>query len=109
MSQAPSPAEDLTPETIASYLEEARTKFLSSLDASVLSGMQETDRSLTSILLLLRRTIEEGSKELAISRELFFLVSKGQLTQEKWQELVVRRAALTSPAAAVPTPTPLTP
>lgn len=85
---------EVTEDNIQQLLEAGRIQYLQQLDKNVLHALSGIESSLNPLLSYMKEEIERGGKELAISRELFFLVGTGKLTQERWNSLVARKAAL---------------
>lgn len=86
--------EELTPENIAVFLEEARAKYTAHSLSIVQTNLQKVLIDFALIPELMHAEIEAGSKELAVHRELHFLVSKSALTAENWNSINNRLAAL---------------
>lgn len=84
----------ITPDNIATYMEIGRTNYITELEKKITICAEELDKTLSGLLLHMRNELDSGSKELALGRELFFLVSTQGLTPERWQSLVARKVAL---------------
>ena len=80
---------------LSNFIETERKSYLEKLRVTISSAVSEVDSSLTSLLAYMQKEIEEGSKQLALGEELFFMIGSNSLTEEKWASLIARKQLLT--------------
>jgi hypothetical protein len=80
---------------LSNFIETERKSYLEKLRVTISSAVSEVDSSLTSLLAYMQKEIEEGSKQLALGEELFFMIGSNSLTEEKWASLIARKKLLT--------------
>lgn len=97
--------EEVTPENVASLIEARRLAFITSTDTVVRSNMEQAATAFTVLGEVLYTEIERGSREIAVLRELHFLIGKGALTQERWSSINQRLIAIEEERRAAATNT----
>lgn len=80
----------ITPENVQQVMEDARLKYIQSIQKIVIGGVTNSYTSITLVNEMLFAELDFGSKELVVYRELFFLLGKGLLTKEKWVEATTK-------------------